>query len=198
TGDLSPFDLRQYIRDLKSGNVGIGDWFRGILYINYNKIINLGVGVGPVLRWLYDRVQGLRGGVPYPRRLGSIPIGQPTPACTLNLQVGELVRVKPYTEILRTINTDSRNRGMKFDAEQVPYCGRTFRVLKRVNRIIHEETGRMMELKTPCIILDGVVCRGHYSECRMFCPREIYSYWREIWLERVDAPSDSSASHTAP
>lgn len=44
-------------------------------------------------------------------------------------------------------------------------------------------------MKNPCIILEGVVCQGRYSDCRMFCPREIFSYWREIWLERVD-PSD--------
>jgi hypothetical protein len=23
----------------------------------------------------------------------------------------------------------------------------------------------------------------------MFCPRAIYSYWREIWLERIPAPT---------
>ena len=73
----------------------------------------------------------------------------------------------------------------------VPYCGVTYRVLKRVTRILDEKTGNMLEMKTPCIILDTVVCEARYSGSRMFCPRSIYPYWREIWLERVE-PHDSA------
>jgi len=43
----------------------------------------------------------------------------------------------------------------------------------------------MQEMKNPCIILESVVCQARYSNCRMFCPRSIYPYWREIWLERI-------------
>jgi hypothetical protein len=81
---------------------------------------------------------------------------------------------------------------MKFDAELVPYCGGTYKVLRRVTRILNEKTGAMHEMKTPCIILDSVVCQARYSECRLFCPRGVYPYWREIWLERVEAPSATS------
>jgi hypothetical protein len=108
-----------------------------------------------------------------------------TPSLTLNLQPGELVRVKSHREILQTLNSEGKNRGMSWDAELVPYCGKTFRVLKRVTRILDEKTGEMQEMKNPCIILDSVVCEARYSHCRMFCPRSIYSYWREIWLERI-------------
>lgn len=51
-------------------------------------------------------------------------------------------------------------------------------------------TGHMMQFATPAIILEGVFCRSELSSCRLFCPRSIYSYWREIWLERVQAPPD--------
>ena len=108
---------------------------------------------------------------------------------SLNLQPGDLVRVKSHEEILKTLDTDGKNRGMAWDAEMVPYCGKTYRVLKRVSRIINERTGEMQEMKTPCIILDSVVCQSRYSHCRMFCPRSIYSYWREIWLERAGPAS---------
>ena len=74
---------------------------------------------------------------------------------------------------------------MRFDPEMVPYCGGTYRVLKRVTRIIDEMTGRMATLHNACIVLQGVVCRGRYSQCRLFCPRSIYPYWREIWLEPI-------------
>jgi hypothetical protein len=33
--------------------------------------------------------------------------------------------------------------------------------------------------------LKDVVCEARYAICRRFCPRAIYPYWREIWLERV-------------
>jgi len=91
---------------------------------------------------------------------GTIPEGEPTPTVTLGLQPGELVRIKPYQEILKTLNTRNHNRGLYFDAEEVPYCGGTYRVFKRVTKIIHERTGKMLEMKTPCVILESVVCQS--------------------------------------
>ena len=55
-------------------------------------------------------------------------------------------------------------------------------MLRRVEQIIDEKSGRMMRFKNPCIVLEDVVCTGAYHRQ---CPRGIYSYWREIWLERV-------------
>jgi hypothetical protein len=71
-----------------------------------------------------------------------------------------------------------------------------YRVLRRVERIVNERTGKMQEMKTPCVILDSVICRSRYSECRLFCPRSIYAYWREIWLERVNPYSLSTGVET--
>jgi len=96
--------------------------------------------------------------------------------------------VKSYQDILATCTGDNKNRRLLFDGEMMPYCGRRFRVHKRVTRIINEQTGKMMTMKNPCIILENVVCKARYSDCRMFCPREIYPYWRELWLERVTQP----------
>ena len=112
--------------------------------------------------------------------------GAPTPAQTLNLKPGEWVRVRPHEEILKTVTVSNRNRGMFWDAELVPYCGGEYKVLKRVDKLIDEKTGTMLEMKTPCIILDSVVCQARYSDCRMLCPKGMYPYWREIWLERVE------------
>ena len=74
---------------------------------------------------------------------------------------------------------------MRWDAEMVPYCGGTYRVRTRVSKIVDEVTGKMLQMKSPCIILEDVVCEARYSNCRLFCPRGIYPYWHEIWLERV-------------
>jgi hypothetical protein len=126
---------------------------------------------------------------PYPHVSGELT---KTPSATLGLRPGERVRVKPKAEILATLSTGQRNRGLWFDAEMVPFCGREFRVLRRVERIIDDRTGRMLELRGDCIILDGAVCGGHLSRNRLFCPRSIYSYWREIWLERVEDQPDGT------
>jgi hypothetical protein len=138
------------------------------------------------MRWVYDVFQKARGGVPYPLRVGRVPKGQRTPSAKLDLQPGELVRVKSYDEILETLDETWRNRGMHFDAEMVPYCDQTFRVLARVEKIIDEKTGKMLRLKNDAIILENVVCQAFYARCRKFCPRSYYQYCREIWLERVD------------
>ena len=189
--ELLPWwNTRQYIEDLASGNVALGQMACGFIYMGYRGLINSGIGLGRPLRWFYDRFQRLRGGVPYPRKRGRIPAGKRTPSGELNLQSGEWVRVKSYEEILATLDANNRNRGLYFDAEMVPYCGRSFRVLTRVNKILDEKTGKMTEFKKPCIILEGVACESRYSECRLFCPRRIYSYWREIWLERVSPPEN--------
>jgi hypothetical protein len=195
TDDLSWWDVRQYVEDLTSRNVTVSRLFKGLTYASYNKVVNAGIGLGRVLRWLYDRVQSMWGGVPYPRKKGSIPLDQPTPTCTLDLRPGELVRVKSFHEILATLNADNKNRGLYFDAEAVPYCGGEYRVGSRLNKFIDEKTGKLITLKNSSIILEGVWCRSRYSACRMFCPRSIYTWWREIWLERVSEETRSTVGN---
>ncbi len=192
TSDLAWWDISQYIEDYRSGNVNLRRMINGAAYFLYYAIMQSGIGVGPAMRWFYDKFHRLWRGTPFPRKNGPIPEGQATPVETLNVQPGELVRIKSHDEILSTLNTRSRNRGLYFDAEEVPYCGGTYRVLRRVTKIVNERTGKMQHMKTPCVILDSVICQSRYSECRLFCPRSIYAYWREIWLERV-GPSSPDA-----
>jgi hypothetical protein len=189
TTPLQWWDVRQYLEDYLSGNVGLDRIFRGLIYVIYSNLTlaRRGRSGGPA-RWLYDRFQSLIGGVPFPRRKGTVAPGQLTPVDNLNLQPGEFVRVKSYKEILATLDGVS-NRGMSFDAELVPYCGGVYRVKARVERFINEKTGKMSALKTPAVMLEGVWCQSRYSHRRMFCPRSIYGWWREIWLERVDDSS---------
>jgi hypothetical protein len=101
----------------------------------------------------------------------------------LNLKPGEFVIVRSQDEIHATLDRNNKNRGLLFDSEMLRYCGGTFRVLKRVNQIVDERTGKTMKMKSPCIILEGVAC---VSEYHRWCPRAIYHYWREAWLRRVE------------
>src|SRR5579863_5905824 len=184
--NLDWWEVTQYIEDYTSGNVGWGRILSGAIYMAALWLSRAGVGMGRPIRWFWDNFYFLWAGSPYPRRGGTVPDGEPTPVANLNLVPGELVQIKPYPEILKTLNEGNRNRGLYWDAEEVPYCGKTYRVLRRVDRIVNERTGEMQIMKTPCVILDSVICESRYSECRLFCPRSIYPYWREIWLERVD------------
>ncbi len=187
TTHLAWWDLRQYLEDYWSGNVGLKRILDGLVYSTYYHLSQTGIGLGRPMRWLYDTFHPLWSGTLFPRTPGVIPDGRPTPSETLNLQIGELVRVKSHEEILKTVDGFNKNRGMYWDAELVPYCGKTYRVLKLVTKIIDEKTAKMVEMKSPCVILDSVVCQARYSQCRMLCPKAMYPYWREIWLERVEA-----------
>jgi hypothetical protein len=197
TTPLAWWDPRQYFEDYWSGNVGLGRIFSGLTYSIYYHLSNAGIGVGPAMRWFYNKFHPVWRGTQFPRNPGLIPEGKPTPTTSLNLQPGELVRVKSHEEILKTVDSGNKNRGMYWDAELVPYCGGTYKVLKSVTRIVDEKTGKMLEMKNPCIVLDAVICQARYSSCRMLCPKSMYSYWREIWLERVVANRCNSSEPTA-
>ncbi|MDR7420277.1 MAG: hypothetical protein QN178_15350 [Armatimonadota bacterium] len=173
------YDPRQYWRDLRCGNVTLRQALRAWLFALSNMI---------------RRRLGRR---EVPRIAGPIkgrtPAGEP-----LNLVPGELVEVRSHAEILATLNAEGKNRGLRFDVEMVRYCGHRFRVLRRVERIVDERTGRMMHLPGDCIVLDGVTCVGDRSRKRLFCQRAIYPYWREIWLRRVDGGDERTPDGPVP
>lgn len=174
-----------YVEDVTSGNVRVSQVVGAALFFAYYTLAESGLGVGSVMRWAYDTLQAWRGGPAYPLRPGKVPSGARTPTATLDLRPGELVRVRGYAEIRETLDERWRNRGMYFDSEQVPFCHGVYRVLRRVERIIDETTGRMLRLRSDAVILDGVTCEARYAKCRRFCPRGIYPFWREIWLSRL-------------
>lgn len=168
-----PFrDLGQWASDLRSGNAGVVAVARAVLVGLFNRLQAISVRVLPP-RLRFRR--GLRW------RFLEGPLAR-TPAGRTDLQPGELVRVKPVAEIVATLNRDLQNRGLGFEEEMARHCGREARVLRRVERCIDEQTGRLLHLKNPCIVLEGTVCEGAYNAN---CPRSIYSFWREIWLDRV-------------
>jgi hypothetical protein len=121
-----------------------------------------------------------------------LPLRGPEPKAPeyepLDLQPGEFVQVRSPEEIKATLDDKGFNRGLSFDREMMRYCGQTLRVKARVNHLIDESTGRMVHIRRDAIILEGGVCSGECSTGRWFCPREIYAYWREAWLKRVDDP----------
>ncbi len=175
-------DWSQYLRDWLSGNVGLGYLLRISLLRGYAPFV-IGRGFSLKVR-IYDALAKLFGESHWPFHPGRLE--KRTPKETLDLQPGELVRVKSHDEILDTLNKNWANRGLQWAPEMVRYCGGTYRVRDRVTKILDEKTGELVEMRSDCIILEDVWCRSECSSNRLFCPRAIYPYWREIWLERVE------------
>ncbi len=156
-----------YVRAFTSGNVSFGHF---VAVMSRAAVVEVGSAIGKV---------------PDPPLRGSTSKSTRTP--TLDLQPGEWVRVKSKEEIEPTLNDQGKNRGLWFDREMLQFCGQVFQVRNRVDRLVDERTGEMIELTSDCVALEGATCSGENSVGRWLCPRAIYPYWREGWLERVDS-----------
>lgn len=183
---LAWWDVRQYLRDVTSGNHSAWHMTKLLLLAGYRKLVARGIGFRALVG-AYNAVQKLRKGQPFPFIAGEVKKGTPTPAQTLDLQPGEWVEVRSPKEIAATITPDGFNRGMRYDPEMLQYCSGRFRVQARVSKLINEKNGKMVQMKTPCIQLENVFCRAEITDSRLGCPRASSTYWREIWLKRVDA-----------
>jgi hypothetical protein len=154
-GELNLWNLDQYYREIRAGNVG---W----------------VEIKHLLRWSLAWFQW---------RFSRHTITKPsTPAAEKqNIATGDLVEIRPKKDIRRTLTQDGKHRGLAFSAEMLTFTGKRYRVLDKVDRVIDEKTGRMKVLKNNCLILESVICRGHCT----LCPRAEFLFWREEWLMRV-------------
>lgn len=173
---LSPADPRQYVREVTCGNASA---------LHVASVLG-STGAQRALTRL--RVLAAWAASAFGRESASevAPANGARPASNA-IRPGDRVRVRPWSEIAATLDARGRNRGLYFDDHEMTlYCGGTYDVRARVERFIDDRTGKMIELSTDCLILDGVVCTGEHSKCRLFCPREIYSFWREDWLVPVE------------
>jgi hypothetical protein len=60
------------------------------------------------------------------------------------------------------------------------FCGKRFRVLKRMERMLLESTGEIRKIKNT-VLLEGAMCEDLFG-----CDRSCLHFWREAWLKRVD------------
>ncbi len=193
TKPLRWWDPRQYLLDVVTGNHSIGAVARALWLATMRTWVSKTPLGYRIVRRLREATHDWLVGGEIPDVHGAIPSGEPTPTGRLDLKPGDRVRIKPKSEIIETIRQDNnKNRGLSFDQEMVRYCGSVATVRSSVTNIIDEDTGEMVSMKQPCIILDGVVCMGEYSQCRLMCPRQLPQFWRELWLERVDEQNSES------
>lgn len=150
---------------VRTGHCGFWEVARGIMVWAY---------------WRFDR--RIRGA--YPR--GTLT---KTPSSCLALQPGEWVEVKRLEEIVETLDSKGRNRGLHFTPDMRERCGKRFCVKTRADRIIAEGSGKVRRLQDT-VLLEGAT---HVNTYYAFggCPRREYQYWREIWLRRVERPCEA-------
>jgi hypothetical protein len=172
---MSWWDVRQDLRSLFYGNVGL------IAFLMAS------------LTRLFNTVQTLRGGCGYPYYPGSDLSS--TPRDDLGLIPGDRVRVKSREAIAKTLDRNGRNRGLRFDREMIRFCGHRFAVRRGVSKIIGEDSGRMLTLKTPCVTLEGATATGEFLR---FCPQNEYTFWREAWLQRDDSATEMNGLNVMP
>jgi hypothetical protein len=167
---MSPWDPRQDLRPLIAGNVTMSAFCVALL------------------TRLFNVAQRLRGGIGFPANRRNFSAVSLRP--DLNLQPGELVRVREPERIFETLDASSKNRGLWFDRDMLKHTKLHHTVLARIDRIIDDASGRMLQMKTPCITLEGVDASG---EVLRFCPQHDFAFWREAWLERSDLPCNAAA-----
>ena len=166
---MSRFDIRQDLRPLWLGNVGPRAYLVAMLTRAFNA------------------VQHWRGAVDFPAMpsLGDAKVD----ARAQPVGEGQKVVVRSREDISRTLRA-SRTKGLWYDRDMVRYCGRRGVVHRRVQRLIHEGTGQMIVLKTPCTMIEDVVATGEFLR---LCPQHEYILWRDAWLLGAQ---DATASAT--
>lgn len=106
----------------------------------------------------------------------------------LDLQPGEWVEVKSEQEILAMLDQSGRFKGLLWMPAMAKFCGKRYRVFKRLNTILLEASMEFKKVKHT-VILEGVQCDG---EEFYGCDRSCYHYFREAWLRRVPNEEGSS------
>jgi hypothetical protein len=200
TKPLSSLSIRQYIHDLRFGTWKSRDIIWMLLFLLNRKwdakqqIWKLGFGkrsfgdlaqmafivLKQTARWYLDR--SWRATL---HDAKSEPVVKPKISSSkpLNLQPGELVEVKSREEILATLDSREKHKGLGFCGSMLKDSGKRFRVLSQVHSLVDERTDRQVNGIKNTVLLEDSICTGiSYRGC----PRLCYWLWREDWLKRVE------------
>ncbi|MFH1689065.1 MAG: hypothetical protein ABIE42_02370 [Candidatus Eisenbacteria bacterium] len=104
---------------------------------------------------------------------------------TGGLKAGDLVEVLSIEDVRATLDRNWKHDGLKFLKPMEQYCGRKFRVLKSVHRILDEHNHAMQKTRDT-VILAGGICHGQGLYGREGCDRSCFFFWKEAWLRNVE------------
>src|SRR5882724_1313015 len=112
-----------------------------------------------------------------------------------SLRPGDLAEVKAPDEILRTLDAEGTLDQLPFMPEMVEFCGKTFRVSRRVVKTCFTGSTSTMRVFTAndVVTLEGVRCSGTaHDGCQKACT----IFWRDAWLCKVEAATGESKSES--
>jgi hypothetical protein len=106
-----------------------------------------------------------------------------------HFSIGDLVEVKSPVEILQTLDGNGTLNELPFMPEMVLYCGKRYRVARRVFKTCVSGTREFTDMRgfksDDVVMLEEVRCTGvDHDGCQKFC----MILWRDAWLRGVDNP----------
>ena len=189
TAPLPWWDVRQYVEDYTSGNVGLRELAGGL-------------GVRAVLHAPTDRSPVARPAsagspvrpVPIASRRCPVPAeGGPGGRRPAHSQPSSWISYQEHPSVCgrtqrssTTLDGRNRNRGLFFDAEEVPYCGQSHRcgAGSSAPSMSGPASSSRSAATRSCSRTRGAWGTTATAECSV--PRAIYPFWRETWLEREE------------
>lgn len=106
---------------------------------------------------------------------------------------GDTVQVRPWPEILATLDGNGSLEGLPFMPEMLRFCGTHFTVSKRLERACEEARGQMRRIRNT-VFLGGLRCDGSaHGGCQKGC----LLFWKEAWLKRRPAGATPEAAPAA-
>ncbi|MFY9622214.1 MAG: hypothetical protein WAM70_06600 [Pyrinomonadaceae bacterium] len=156
------WDPKQYALDLLHNRTPLRRWLKSLGIAFYNKLAH----VSGRKSWRFVAGPGTYNGT----------------RSNLNLQPGDVVRVKTLDQIRQTLDPEGKHQHLLFAPSMAEFCGSEMRVQKRVERITLEGSRRQRQVKDT-VLLEGATCDG---VCHRLCPRQSLLFWRECWLEKVN------------
>lgn len=104
------------------------------------------------------------------------------------LRPGDLVTVHSHQDIFSTLDATGSLDGLPFLPEMLKFCGRSFTVRRRVNKLIQEGVGASMRRIKNVVLLDGTICDGQaHGDCQRAC----FPLWKTAWLKPADGKLES-------
>jgi hypothetical protein len=95
---------------------------------------------------------------------------------------GDLVTVRPLEEIRAMLDDEASLDGLPFMPEMHRFCGGTFRVHRRVDKIYDMRHKTGMRRLRGAVTLTGLRCDGRdHGGCQAGC----HLLWKDAWLRRV-------------
>jgi hypothetical protein len=112
----------------------------------------------------------------------------------LNLRIGEVVEVRSEREVLATLDENGELDALPFMPEMLQYCGQRFKVYKLATKLCDTINYTGMHRLQHTVHLEGLRCDGQaHGGCQAGC----LIYWKEAWLQRVDAEPASATQSCA-